>query len=42
MGSQLVVWGGLLVFGGGDWGFGGDGGCSVMMVYGGVSGLGLS
>jgi hypothetical protein len=29
-----------VVYGGGDWGFGGDGGCSVMMVDGRVLGSG--
>jgi hypothetical protein len=38
MDSRSVVWGGLVVSRGGDWGCGGDGRCSVMMVYGGVSG----
>jgi hypothetical protein len=35
-GSGLMVLYGMTVFGGGDWGCGGDGGCSVMMVVDGV------
>jgi hypothetical protein len=34
MGSGSLVWGGLVVSGGGEWGCGGDVGCSVMMVDG--------
>jgi hypothetical protein len=38
MGSRSVVWGGMSIYRGGDWGCGGDGGCSLMMVNGWVSG----
>jgi hypothetical protein len=42
MGSGSVVWGGLSIYGGSESGCGCDGGFSVMMVDGWVSGLGSS
>jgi len=43
MGSNSVVWGGMAISGGGNWGCEVNGGFSVMMVVDGVvSGLGSS
>jgi hypothetical protein len=42
MGYGTLVWGGMPVSGGGEWGCGSDGGCSVMMVDGVVLGSGSS
>jgi hypothetical protein len=36
MGSGSMVWGGMVISQGGNWGCGGDGGCSIVMVVDGV------